>query len=216
MIFALSFLIISYLQVLSSKFIKSNHCCFSIYSFHVFLYLINIYNNPQKNGSMKKKIMLAIIAIAASLKVSAQIQFSEFKFFVANIYDFSQLQLEVKFKVTSERNLKYVNVHFCPVNQVGDAICDDIVGGVNANTKFSKYQLIQATGPFETKKSYKRHFGIYHISGKKPTPFPYMVTIDYMGGGSDTIRITRDNIKTYFPKTKWIDVDYKSGFQPDN
>lgn len=93
---------------------------------------------------MKKKIMLAIIAIAASLKVSAQIQFSEFKFFVANIYDFSQLQLEVKFKVTSERNLKYVNVHFCPVNQVGDAICDDIVGGVNANTKFSKYQLIQA------------------------------------------------------------------------
>ena len=37
MIFALSFLIISYLQVLSSKFIKSNHCCFSIYSFHAFL-----------------------------------------------------------------------------------------------------------------------------------------------------------------------------------
>lgn len=36
MIFALSFLIISYLQVLSSKFIKSNHCCFSIYSFHAF------------------------------------------------------------------------------------------------------------------------------------------------------------------------------------
>lgn len=36
--FALSFLIISYLQVLSSKFIKSNHCCFSIYSFHAFLY----------------------------------------------------------------------------------------------------------------------------------------------------------------------------------
>lgn len=107
---------------------------------------------------MKKKIMLAFIAIAVSLNVSAQIQFSEFKFFVANIYDFSQLQLEVKFKVTSERNLKYVNVHFCPVNQVGDAICDDIVGGVNANTKFSKYQLIQATGPFETKKSYKKTF----------------------------------------------------------
>ena len=112
--------------------------------------------------------------------------------------------------------MKYVNVLFCPVNKVGDAICDDIIGGVNANTKFSKYQLIQATGLFETKKSYKRHFGIYHISGKKPTPFPHMVTIDYMGGGSDTIRITRDNIKTYFPKTKWIDVDYKSGFQPDN
>lgn len=39
MVFALSFLIISYLQVLSSKFIKSNHCYFSIYSFHAFLYI---------------------------------------------------------------------------------------------------------------------------------------------------------------------------------
>ena len=38
MVFALSFLIISYLQVLLSKFIKSNHYCFSIYSFHAFLY----------------------------------------------------------------------------------------------------------------------------------------------------------------------------------
>ena len=36
MVFALSSLIISYLQVLSSKFINSNHCCFSIYSFHAF------------------------------------------------------------------------------------------------------------------------------------------------------------------------------------
>lgn len=107
--------------------------------------------------------MLAIIAIAVSLNVSAQIQFSEFKFFVANIYDFSQLQLEVKFKVTSERNLKYVNVHFCPVNQVGDAICDDIVGGVNANTKFSKYHRIQATGPFETKKIIQKTFLVFII-----------------------------------------------------
>ena len=39
------------------------------------MYLINIYNNPQKNGNMKKKIMLAFIAIAVSLNVSAQIQF---------------------------------------------------------------------------------------------------------------------------------------------
>lgn len=42
---------------------------------------------------MKKKIMLAIIAIAASLKVSAQIQFSEFKFFVANIYILANFSL---------------------------------------------------------------------------------------------------------------------------
>ena len=120
---------------------------------------------------MKKKIMLAFIAIAVSLNISAQIQFSEFKFFVANIYDSSQLQLEVKFKVTSERNLKYVNVHFCPVNQVGDAICDDIVGGVNANTKFSKYQLIQATGPFETKKIRQKTFWYLSYIWQETVPF---------------------------------------------
>lgn len=39
MIFALSFLIISCLQVLPSKFTKSNQCSFSIYSFHAFLYI---------------------------------------------------------------------------------------------------------------------------------------------------------------------------------
>ena len=47
LVFALSFLIISYLQVLLSKFIKSNHYCFSIYSFHVFYYVIKIFK--QKN-----------------------------------------------------------------------------------------------------------------------------------------------------------------------
>ena len=38
----------------------------------------------------------------------------------------------------------------------------------------------------------------------------------YMDKTSDTIRITKDNISTYFPKLKWIDVDYEHGFQPSN
>lgn len=165
---------------------------------------------------MKKKMMLATMAIAMSMSACAQVQFSKFKFYVANIYDFSHLQLETKFKVTSEKNLKYVHVYFTPVNEVGDAIVTDIRGGVNANAKHTKYKHIYATGPFESKKSYTKHFDPYYISGKKPTPFPYKVIVDYMGGGSDTICITKENIKTYFPCTKWLDVDYKSGFQPDN
>lgn len=168
------------------------------------------------NSRMKKIMMLAIMAITIGMRANAQVQFSKFKFYVADIMDFSHLQLETKFKVTTEKNLKYVHVHFTLVNSVGDAIVDQIRGGVNANVKHTKYHHIYATGPFELKKSYTRHFGPYYIGGKKPTPFPYKVVVDYMGGGSDTIRITRDNIKTYFPKTKWIDVDYKSGFQPDN
>ena len=48
--------------------------------------------------------------------------------------------------------------------------------------------------------------------GKKPSPFPSKIVIDYMGGGSDTIQITKDNIKKYFPCVKWVDVDYNRKF----
>ena len=156
---------------------------------------------------MKKIFLLAIMAIAMAINANAQVQFSKFKFYVADIMNFNHLQLETKFKVTSERNLKYVHVLFTSVNSVGDA-----VGVVNANSEFSKYHHIYATGPFEPQKSYTKHFGPYYIQGKKPTPFPYKVIIDYMGGGSDTICITKDNIKTYFPSLKWIDIDDNRGF----
>lgn len=46
---------------------------------------------------------------------------------------------------------------------------------------------------------------------KKPSPFPSKIVIDYMGGGSDTIQITKD-IKKYFPCVKWVDVDYNRKF----
>lgn len=156
---------------------------------------------------MKQSLILAFIGMAMSMSVHAQVQFSRFKFYVADIMNFNHLQLETKFKVTSERNLKYVHVYFTPVNSVGDAI-----GILNANDKYSKYHHIYATGPFESKKSYTKHFDPYYIDGKRPAPFPYKVVVDYMGGGSDTILITKDNIKTYFPCLKWIDVDYKSSF----
>ena len=165
---------------------------------------------------MRKTLILAVMAIAMSVNANAQVQFSKFKFYVADIMDFSHLQLETKFQVIGKRYLKYVHVYFTPVNSVGDAIVDQIRGGVNANVKHTKFHHIYATGPFEPKKSYTKHFDPYYIGGKKPTPFPYKVIVDYMGGGSDTIRITKDNLKTYFPSLKWIDVDYKSGFQPDN
>lgn len=156
---------------------------------------------------MKKSLILAIIGMAMSMSVYAQVQFARFKFYVADIMNFNHLQLETKFIVKSDRNLKYVHVYLTPVNSVGDAI-----GVLNGNAKYSKYQHIYATGPFESKKSYTKHFDPYYIEGKRPAPFPYKVIVDYMGGGSDTILITKDNIKTYFPCLKGIDVEYKSSF----
>ena len=63
MVFALSFLIISYLQVLSSKLIKSNHCCFSIYSFHVY-----VINGPSLHKGIKYYDIALRIYMGAVLK----------------------------------------------------------------------------------------------------------------------------------------------------
>ena len=50
---------------------------------------------------MKKSMILAIVGMAMSMSVHAQVQFSKFKFYVADIMDFSHLQLE-----TVDSNLK--------------------------------------------------------------------------------------------------------------
>ena len=41
---------------------------------------------------MKKIMMLAIMAITMGMSANAQVQFSKFKFYVADIRDFSHLQ----------------------------------------------------------------------------------------------------------------------------
>ncbi len=162
---------------------------------------------------LKRILMLTALAISFAVSSQAQVRFSQLKLFVADIHDFSHLNLEMKFKATSDKPVKYVNVYFSLVNEVGDAIYDRIVGGVNANTEHTKFHHVRATGPFKPGKSNKKRFGPYYVSGKKPTVFPHKLVIDYMGSGneSDTIIITKDNIETYFPCTKWIDVNYKDG-----
>lgn len=41
---------------------------------------------------MKKRVVLVIMTIAMSMSMNAQVQFSRFKYYVANIMDFSHLQ----------------------------------------------------------------------------------------------------------------------------
>ena len=161
---------------------------------------------------MKKYFVMTMLMVMGAVCADAQVVFSKIKFHVAVITDFTQQQLETKFKVTSERPIKYVTVGWAAVNEVGDAISDDVVGGVNANVEPTKYHNIIHTGPFKKGQSKTSHFGIYHFhSGKRHKVMPYRLTIEYMGGGKEVIDITKDNIKTFFPCVKWIDVDYKSG-----
>ena len=73
---------------------------------------------------------------------------------------------DVKFKITSDKAIKYVRVYYYGVNQVGDAVSSDIVGAVNANVEHTKHRMIFFfTGPFETNKTYSRWAsGTFYLS----------------------------------------------------
>ena len=109
-----------------------------------------------------------------------------------------------------------MKVLYSGVDQVNDAVCSNIVGAVNSNVKHTKYNYFIVTGPYEPGKSYSRWASGSFFYPTKVTAFPQEIVIDYMDKTSDTICITKDNISTYFPKLKWIDVDYEHGFQPSN
>ena len=109
-----------------------------------------------------------------------------------------------------------MKVHYSGVDQVNDAVCSNIVGGVNANVKHTKYNISMYTGPFEPSKQYSLWSPAAFYYPTKLTAFPQLIEIDYMDGSSESITITKDNISTYFPKLSWIDVDYEHGFQPIN
>ena len=108
-------------------------------------------------------------------------------------------------------------VLYSGVDQVGDAVCSDIVGAQNANVKHTKNYFFHVVGPFEPGKQYGRWASGSFTYPMKVTAFPREIYIDYMDRSpSDTIVITRDNIGQYFPKVAWMDVDYEHGFQPSN
>lgn len=120
---------------------------------------------------------------------------------------------DAKFKITGEKAVKYVRVHYYGVNQVGDAVSSDIVGAVNANAKHTKYRILDLTGPFEPGKSYSRWASGTFWYPMKVTAFPYLVEIIYADGEKENIDITKDNLKEYFPGIKkWIDVNLEDGF----
>lgn len=168
---------------------------------------------------MKKKLILMALAVAMALDVSGQVVFSKFVFKLDSPLGCcpGRKMTDAKFKVTSNKAIKTLDIEFVGVDQVGDAVCSDIVGAVNANVTHTKYKTMHNVGPFEPGKQYSRWTsGAFHYPTKL-TAFPRRILIDYMDRSrSDTIDITRDNIGVYFPKIKWMDVDYEHGFQPSN
>lgn len=164
---------------------------------------------------MKKYFLMAVMTMACVMGAQAQVVFSKFKFIKDNPMGMfpTRKATDSQFKITGDKVVKYVDVMYSGVNRVGDAISSDIVGGVNANAKHTKYKMMRCAGPFEPGKSYKRWAGAtFYYREKDIVAFPSMIILSYKEGADDSIKITKDNISTYFPKVKWIDVDYKDGF----
>ena len=164
------------------------------------------------------KNLLFIIACVFALSTQAQVQFTKFKFGKDSPFGCcpGRKMTDAKFNVTADKTIKRISVVYSGVDQVGDAVCSDIVGAVNAGVKHTKYLQLLLVGPFEPGKSYSKWASGTFWYGAKVTAFPQKIEIDYMDKTSETIVITKENIGKYFPKIKWMDVDYDHGFQPDN
>lgn len=165
-----------------------------------------------------KKILLMALLVLGVMSVDAQVVFTKFKFIKDSPFGAfpTRKATDAKFKVTGNKTIKTMKVLYSGVDQVNDAVCSNIVGAVNANVKHTKYNYFMVTGPFESGKTYSKWASASFFYPTKVTAFPQEIYIDYMDKTSDTIRISKDNISTYFPKIQWIDVDYEHGFQPSN
>lgn len=166
---------------------------------------------------MKKYLLMALMALGC-MSTDAQVVFTKYKFIKDSPFGAfpTRKATDAKFKVTGDKTIKTMKVLYSGVDQVNDAVCSDIVGAVNANIKHTKYNYFMVTGPFEPGKTYSKWASGSFFYPTKVTAFPQEIFIDYMDKTSDTIRINKDNISTYFPSIKWIEVDYEHGFQPSN
>lgn len=163
---------------------------------------------------MKKWIFMAVVMMALWTNAQAQIVFSKFKFIKDNPMGMfpTRKATDAKFKVICDKTVKYIDVVYSGVNRVGDAISSDIVGAVNANAEHTKYKMFRCAGPFESGETYSRWASAtFYYRDKDIIAFPQRIIVTYKGGEEESIEITKENISTFFPGIKWIDVDYESG-----
>lgn len=162
---------------------------------------------------MKKNILIALLVAGISSSISGQVQFSKFKFKLDSPFGCcpTRKMTDSSFKITGNKQVKYIKVHYSGVNNVYDAVSSDIVGAVNANQEHTKYKIFMLTGPFEPKKKYSRYASASFYYPMKIVAFPSRIEIEYMDRTSDDIKITKENIHTFFPNVEWMDVNYDDG-----
>ena len=163
---------------------------------------------------MKTKVMSLVMLIICSMSASAQVEFSKFKLSKDEPFGAfpGRKMLNTKFKVTSDRDLKYVLVDYYIVNAVGDVISGVTKGIKSDDQEFVKPKRMECTGPYQSGKAFSPWVsGVVTYPRKDITAFPYQIQVMYMGEDDWVIiPITKDNIVKYFPKVPWMEINRKN------
>lgn len=163
---------------------------------------------------MKKLIISFLLTAICCLSASAQVEFSKFKLSKDEPFGAfpGRKMLNTKFKVTADRDLKYLLVDYYIVNAVGDVI-SGVTAGVKIDTlEYIKPKQMECTGPFNAGKSYSPWVsGVITYPRKDITAFPFQLQLMYMGTEEwITIPITKENLATYFPCLQWMEYSRKN------
>ena len=143
--------------------------------------------------AMKMMMLLAMMLVAHT--ANAQVVFSTFKLKPTILY--TSKALHVGFTCDGEKEVKYVKVEWCAVNNVGD-----VSQGMTAGLQLRK---VSATGPFKPGRKYKREAIAAFVGVEKVRAMPVSICIEYMDGTDWEQDITKDNYLQFFPNLKWID-----------
>lgn len=161
--------------------------------------------------NMKKAFLVFALLLTTAIGAFGQVQFTKFKF--AKDEPFGRYpgrkMLDTKFTVTSDKDLKYVLVDYYAVNGVGDVISGVTRGTKSDDEEFIKPKRFECTGPFKSGKNFSLwSSGVITNPRKDITAFPWQIQIMYMGTNEwVTIAITKENIKQFFPKVEWMEIN---------
>lgn len=145
---------------------------------------------------MKRIIALLCLMIGLNNVIQSQdIVFSKFE--LKRLY--TSYNLNFVFSNKSENDIKYLEVSYLCINDVNDAVGDDI--------RLAKRFSFKSTGPFINGKKVKHTVPHAIWKNINVRPFPYKIIITYTDGEINQINIDENNINDYFPSIDYIEVN---------
>lgn len=144
-------------------------------------------------------MLFPVISYSQNLKYD--VIFSKFKLDWFNVMGMrgggNGQRLKLILKNTSDKTLKYVNVHYWAINAVNDIETDQF-----GRKDFS----VNCTGPFNPESRSKLEVQIALFHPNLLIAYPYQLDITYIDGKEVEIEIDKDNINKIFPCVKYINI----------